>query len=68
MAMKYGCILGDWTSCVLKGPYGVSLWKYIKKGWGGFHGMSSLVWVMVSEFFPAYGVEILKDAFRCCTI
>lgn len=64
MATKYGCILGDWTSCVLKGPYGVSLWKYIKKGWGGFHSMSSLVWVMVSEFVSGLwcGDTILKDA------
>ncbi len=27
---------GDWCSCSVSGPYGVSLWKTISKGWAAF--------------------------------
>ena len=30
---KYGEMWGGWCSDVGKGPYGVSLWKYIRRGW-----------------------------------
>lgn len=50
-ATKGGCILGDWTSYVLKEPYGVFLWEPIRRGRGGFHDMLSLGWVMDSVCF-----------------
>lgn len=52
---------------MLKEPYGVFLWEPIRRGWGGFHDMLSLGWVMDSVCFClSYGVEsgdtILEDA------
>lgn len=34
--IKYGCQWGDWCSHSVLGPYGVSLWKTISKGWDRF--------------------------------
>jgi hypothetical protein len=34
--VKYGCDLGGWSSREVSGPYGVSLWKYIRHGWNSF--------------------------------
>ena len=31
--VKYGCDWGDWCSSSSSGPYGVSLWKNIRRGW-----------------------------------
>ena len=31
--MKYGCEWGDWCTSSVSGPYGVSLWKNIRRGW-----------------------------------
>jgi mannosylglycoprotein endo-beta-mannosidase len=36
IAAKYGCMIGDWHTSVGRGPYGVSLWRFISKGWGVF--------------------------------
>ena len=33
---KYGNSHGDWTIREVLGPYGVSLWKHIRKDWGHF--------------------------------
>jgi hypothetical protein len=33
---KYGNLHGDWTIREVLGPYGVSLWKHIRKDWGHF--------------------------------
>jgi hypothetical protein len=33
---KYGSLWGGWCSKVDKGPYGVSVWKYIRRGWDNF--------------------------------
>jgi hypothetical protein len=33
---KYGISHGDWTTREVHGPYGVSLWKYIRNDWGHF--------------------------------
>ena len=30
---KYGCDWGGWCSSLFFGPYGVSLWKNIRRGW-----------------------------------
>ena len=34
MALKYGCSVGDWTSNVIKEPYGVSLLETYPKRLG----------------------------------
>ena len=31
--VKYGCVWGGWCTGSVVGPYGVSLWKYISRGW-----------------------------------
>ena len=31
--MKYGCEWGDWCTSSVSGPYGVSLWKNIRRAW-----------------------------------
>ena len=31
--VKYGCDWGGWCSSSSSGPYGVNLWKNIRKGW-----------------------------------
>ena len=31
--VKYGCIWGGWCTGLVSGPYGVSLWKNISRGW-----------------------------------
>ena len=36
MVLKYGHDTSNWVSRVVHGSYGVSLWKYIKKGWERF--------------------------------
>ena len=36
MALKYGVNPGNWVSGLGRGPYGISLWKYIRKGWAKF--------------------------------
>jgi hypothetical protein len=33
---KYGTGRGDWCTKVIKGHYGVGLWKNIRKGWANF--------------------------------
>ena len=35
VAVKYGSGWGDWCSKEVRGEYEVSLWKFIRKGWGG---------------------------------
>lgn len=34
--VKYGSLWGGYCSRIVRGPYGVSLWKYIRKGWDTF--------------------------------
>jgi hypothetical protein len=36
VALKYGVNPGNWVSSLGRGPYGISLWKYIRKGWAKF--------------------------------
>uniref|UniRef100_A0A2N9HQ79 Reverse transcriptase domain-containing protein n=1 Tax=Fagus sylvatica TaxID=28930 RepID=A0A2N9HQ79_FAGSY len=36
VALKYGVNPGNWVSGLGQGPYGISLWKYIRKGWAKF--------------------------------
>jgi hypothetical protein len=36
IVINYGCQWGDWCSHSVPGPYGVSLWKTISKGWDRF--------------------------------
>ena len=38
--VKYGCDWGGWCSSSFSGPYGVSLWKNIKRGW---HSLSQFI-------------------------
>jgi hypothetical protein len=33
---KYGSLWGGWSSKSGRGPYGVSVWKFIRKGWDAF--------------------------------
>ena len=34
--VKYGSLWGGWCSKEVKGPYGMSLWKNIRKKWKSF--------------------------------
>ena len=34
---KYRSMWGGWCSNKTRGFYGLSLWKNIRKGWGGFN-------------------------------
>ena len=36
MVLKYGVNPGNWVSRIGRGPYGISLWKHIRKGWAKF--------------------------------
>ena len=38
VALKYGISPGNWVSVIGHGPYGISLWKLIRKGWEKFQG------------------------------
>jgi len=31
--VKYGSVMGGWCSLPVSGPYGVSVWKFIQRGW-----------------------------------
>jgi hypothetical protein len=31
--VKYGSVRGGWCSLLVTGPYGVSVWKFIRRGW-----------------------------------
>ena len=35
--VKYGSLWGGWCLKMGKGPYGVSLWKFIRRGWDAFY-------------------------------
>ena len=41
--VRYGCDWGGWCSSSFSGPYGVSLWKNIRRGW------HSLSWFIMFE-------------------
>jgi hypothetical protein len=41
IALKYGSLVGDWCSGPVSGPYGVSLWKSISRGWTDFSSFVS---------------------------
>ena len=41
--MKYGSLWGGWCSKFGKGPYGVSVWKFILKGWDSFQSHCSFL-------------------------
>ena len=47
--VKYGCIWGGWCTGLVSGPYGVSLWKNISRGW---------------FFFPRYILFDIGDGSR----
>lgn len=34
--IKYGILWGGWCVYVVRGPYGVCLWKHIRDGWENF--------------------------------
>jgi len=34
--LKYGSVRGGWCSLPAAGSYGVSVWKYIRRGWDTF--------------------------------
>jgi hypothetical protein len=38
---KYGSLWGGWCSDVGRGPYVVSLWKFIRRGWDSFSPLLS---------------------------
>uniref|UniRef100_A0A2N9FMM0 Reverse transcriptase domain-containing protein n=1 Tax=Fagus sylvatica TaxID=28930 RepID=A0A2N9FMM0_FAGSY len=40
---KYGSLWGGWCSKSGKGPYGVSVWKFIRKGWNSFQSHCSFL-------------------------
>lgn len=47
IAEKYGAEQGDWTGEEVRGAYGVSVWKTIKKEWEvmrNFHSLESKEW------------------------
>jgi hypothetical protein len=47
---KYGSSDNGWTSRMPKGPYGVTLWKYIRLGWDKFYHLI--------KFEVGYGTKI----------
>ena len=47
--VKYECIWGGWCTGLVSGPYGVSLWKNISRGW---------------FFFPRYILFDIGDGSR----
>lgn len=36
ISSKYGCLQGGWTTGTIQGPYGVGLWKNVRKDWVNF--------------------------------
>ena len=47
--VKYGCDWGGWCSSSSSGPYGVSLWKNIRRGWHSLSRFFSLKLEMVQK-------------------
>ena len=43
LCAKYGSLGGGWCSKAGTGPYGVSVWKFIRKGWDTFHSQCSFL-------------------------
>ena len=41
---NYGSLWGGWCSKFGTGPYGVSVWKFIRKGWDTFHSHGLIHW------------------------
>ena len=64
---KYGSLWGGWCSKSGKGPYGVSVWKFINKGWDSFYPHCSFEVGdgRTVKFWHDYwcGVMALKGAF-----
>jgi hypothetical protein len=70
--IKYGSMRGGWCSKEVGGPYGVGVWKCIRRGWAGFmhhvqyqvdDGSKVLVWHDVwCEELP------LKVFFQSCSL
>ena len=44
--VKYGCDWGSWCSSSFSGPYGVSLWKNIRRGW---HSLSRFIMFEIGD-------------------
>jgi hypothetical protein len=40
---KYGCLNGGWCSKEVEGPFGVGVWKHIRRGWGVFRDILLLM-------------------------
>ena len=53
--VKYGCDWGGWCFSSFSGPYGVSLWKNIRRGW------PSLSWFILYEIGDGSKVQFWLD-------
>jgi hypothetical protein len=53
--VKYGSVKGGWCSLPAAGSYGVSVWKYIRRGWDTFAKYVRL------EVGDGYNVRFLHD-------
>ncbi len=57
--IKYGSLVGVWCTNIVSGPYGMSLWKCIRRGWDAFAGHVRYEVEIVLEFcFGMIGVGI----------
>ena len=45
--VKYGCDWGGWCSSSFFGPYGISLWKNIRRGW---HSLSRFIMYEIGDW------------------
>jgi hypothetical protein len=64
---KYGCLNGGWCSKEVEGPFGVGVWKHIRRGWGVFSSYLSFDvgdGSLISFWHDVWcGTQSLKDAF-----
>jgi len=68
--VKYGSVRGGWCSLPVVGSYGVSVWKFIRRGWDTV--AKYLRWVMglIFAFGMIYGVGIglSSSVIQLCTL
>jgi hypothetical protein len=48
---RSGSLWGGWCTAVVNGPYGVSLWKYIRRDWEKFSRFINFEWETVPKLY-----------------
>jgi hypothetical protein len=56
--IKYGSMEGDWCTKLVERPFGVGVWKHIRRGWELFSKFLKLVMAPESDFGMMFGVVI----------